>query len=128
MTIERTFSAAPWESQVGYCRALKVGDRILVTGTAAVADDGTPYAPGDAYAQAKRCIELIGRALGELGADLTQVVRTRLFVTDIDRWAEYGRAHKEAFADNPPVTTMVQVARLIDPAMLVEIEAEAVVG
>ena len=85
-------------------------------------------APGDAYAQTKRCLEIIADALAELGADLSDVVRTRMFVTDISRWEEFGRAHGEVFADHPPTTTMVEVASLIDPAMLIEIEADAVVA
>lgn len=128
MSVRRAFSGAPWEAEVGYCRALRVGERVLVTGTAPVAEDGGVHAPGDAYAQTKRCLAIIEAALAELGATMADVVRTRLFVTDIERWAEIGRAHGEAFAAHPPATTMVEVRRLIDPAMLVEIEAEAVVG
>jgi isochorismate pyruvate lyase len=85
------------------------------------------WAPGDAYAQARRCFEIAGRALAELGADLSSVVRTRMFVTDISRWADYGRAHAELFGDHPPATSMVEVRALIDPAMLIEVEIEAVV-
>jgi isochorismate pyruvate lyase len=96
-----------------------------VTGTAAVADDGGIFALGDAYAQARRCFEIIERALVDLGADLTSVVRTRMFVTDISRWQEFGRAHGEFFSDHPPATTMVEVSSLIDPAMLIEVEADA---
>lgn len=125
MEFQRTFSGAPWEAKVGYCRALRSGNRIYVTGTAPVAEDGSCYAPGDAYAQTKRCIEIIQRALADLGADLSDVVRTRMFVTDISRWQEYGRAHGEFFADYPPATTMVEVKSLIDPEMLIEIEADA---
>ncbi len=91
-----------------------------------MAEDGGAFAPGDAYAQTKRCLEIIAQALASLGADLSCVVRTRIFVTDIDRWEEYGRAHAEAFGDFKPATTMVEVSRLIAPAMLVEIEADAV--
>jgi len=127
MEFRRTFSGAPWEKQVGYCRAVRAGDHIHVTGTAPVADDGTVFAPGDAYAQARRCFEIIGPALSSLGADLTRVVRTRMYVTDIERWQEFGRAHREFFGEHPPATTMVEVRRLIDPAMLIEIEADAVV-
>ncbi|HPC22006.1 MAG TPA: RidA family protein [Phycisphaerae bacterium] len=123
---QRAFSQAPWESQIGYCRALRAGRHIYVTGTAPVADDGGVFAPGDAYAQARRCIELIGRALRELGADLAHVVRTRMFVTEIARWPEFGRAHQEFFGAHPPATTMVEVKSLIHPDMLIEIEAEAV--
>ena len=126
MTFQRTFSKAPWESQVGYCRALRAGELIFVTGTAPVADDGGVFAPGDGYAQARRCLELIRRALHELGADLADVVRTRMFVTDITHWAEFGRAHAEFFAAHPPATTMVEVKALIRPEMLIEIEADAV--
>lgn len=123
--VQRVGSGAPWEKKFAYCRALRVGDRILVSGTAPVAEDGGLFAPGDAYAQANRCIDIIERALRDLGADLTAVIRTRMYVTDIGRAEEVGRAHGERFADHPPVTTMVEVAGLVDPEMLVEIEAEA---
>jgi isochorismate pyruvate lyase len=126
MVFERAFSGAPWESRVGYCRALRAGDLVFVTGTAPVAEAGGVHAPGDAYAQTRRCLEIIDGALRQLGADLSAVVRTRMFVTDISRWEEYGRAHREAFADHPPATTMVEVKALIDPRMLIEIEADAV--
>lgn len=126
MQFQRTFSGAPWEAKVGYCRALRAGNLIYVTGTASVGEDGRCYAPGDAYAQTKHCFEIIEHALQALGADLSNVVRTRMFVTDITRWAEYGRAHGELFANNPPTTTMVEVKSLIDPEMLIEIEADAV--
>ncbi len=126
MQFQRAFSGAPWEKQIGYCRALRAGNHIYVTGTAPVADDGGVFAPGDAYAQAQRCLEIIRGALAELGADCAHVVRTRMFVTDISRWEEYGRAHREVFADHPPATTMVEVKSLIDPQMLIEIEVDAV--
>lgn len=126
MTCQRVYSGAPWEAAVGYCRALRTGNRIFVTGTASVTD-GAVHAPGDAYAQTRRCLEIVENALAELGAGLSHVVRTRLFVTDISRWREYGRAHGEVFAEHPPTTTMVEVRALIDPEMLVEIEADAVV-
>ncbi|RMF45682.1 MAG: RidA family protein [Anaerolineae bacterium] len=126
MKFERAYSGAPWEYRVGYCRALRAGNQIFVTGTAAVNEDGSTYAPGDAFAQTRRCIEIIRQALQELGADLDCVVRTRLFVTDISRWEEYGRAHAEFFAAHPPCTTMVEVRSLIAPDMLVEIEADAI--
>ncbi len=128
MAVQRVFSGAPWEERVGYCRALRAGDRVFVTGTAPVAPDGSVHAPEDAYAQAVRCIEIIGEALAGVGAELADVVRTRMFVTDIERWEEFGRAHAEAFGDHPPATTMVEVRRLIEPGMLIEIEADAVVA
>ena len=120
-------SAAPWESIVGYSRAVKTGPFIAITGCAAIGPDGELVGEGDAYAQARRCIQVIGEVLQAAGASLGDVVRTRIFVTDIDRWEEVARAHKEAFGDIMPATTMVEVSRLIDPAMLVEIEADAVV-
>ena len=124
---KRVFSKAIWEKKVGYCRAIRAGNTVAVTGTAPVDESGSGvHAPGDAYAQAKRCLELIERALGELGLDRTSIVRTRMFVTDIARWEEYGRAHGEFFAACPPATTMVEVKSLIDPAMLIEIEADCV--
>ena len=124
---ERTYTGAPWEEEVGYCRALRAGDRIWITGTAAVGEDGNVVAPGDGYRQARRCLEIIRGSLEELGATLESVVRTRIFTTDIERWPEYGRAHREAFGEHPPATTLVEVRRLIDPEMLVEIEADALV-
>ena len=128
MDFQRVFTNAMWEGKIGYCRALRAGDRIFVTGCAPVADDGGVFAPGDAYRQARRCLEIIERSLKGLGAEMRHVVRTRMFVTDIARWQEYGRAHGEVFAEHPPCTTMVEVRSLIDPAMLIETEADAVVG
>ncbi len=128
MSFRRVFSGAPWESKVAYCRALRAGNRIFVTGTAPVSEDGGVHAPGDAYAQARRCFEIIRSALRPLGAGLSDVTRTRMFVTDIDQWEAFGRAHAEAFGSFPPTSTMVEVRRLIDPAMLIEVEADAVVG
>ena len=127
-TVRRAFSGAPWESRVGYCRALRAGPHVWVTGTVALGDDGQPFAPGDAGAQAERCFEIIGKALSEVGAALPDVVRTRMFVTDIGRWEEIGAAHGAVFRDHPPVTTMVEVAALIGPEFLVEIEADAFVA
>jgi isochorismate pyruvate lyase len=111
---------------VGYCRAVRAGDHIYVTGTAPLDDHGGVFAPGDAYAQTRRCIEIIHKALRDLDADLSDVVRTRMFVADISCWQEYGRAHGEFFAKHPPATTMVEVKALIHPDMLIEIEADAV--
>jgi enamine deaminase RidA (YjgF/YER057c/UK114 family) len=125
--MKRVFSGASWEERVGYCRAVRAGTHVYVSGTAPVAADGSVAAPGDAYAQARRCFEITLAALRELGAESVHVVRTRMYVTDISRWQEYGRAHAEAFGAAPPATSMVEVKRLIDPAMLIEVEVEAVV-
>lgn len=123
-----TFSGAPWESMVGYCRAVRVGPHIAVSGSAPVDENGDLVGPGDAYAQAVRCIEIIAAALQEAGASLEDVVRTRMFVTDISRWQEYGKAHQEAFGGISPASSMVEVSGLIDSGMLIEIEADAIVA
>jgi isochorismate pyruvate lyase len=124
---ERVSSNAVWEDLVGYCRVVKAGNAVFVTGTAPVDDSGAGvHAPGDAYAQARRCLELIERAIGQLGLERRRIARTRMFVTDISRWREFGRAHAEFFGADRPATTMVEVRALIDPAMLIEIEADAV--
>lgn len=127
MRFQRIFSGAPWEGKVGYCRALRAGNVIYVTGTAPVAPDGSVHCPGDAYPQTIRCLEIIKEALEGLGAGLADVVRTRMFVTDISRWETFGRGHREVFGEHPPATTLVEVSSLIHPDMLIEIEAEAVV-
>jgi isochorismate pyruvate lyase len=128
MKIQRVYSKVVWEEQVGYSRAVKAGNHIYVTGTAPVDESGQGvHAPGDAYAQAKRCLDLIERALGKLGAKRANIVRTRMFVTDISQWKQYGRAHAEFFAADRPATSMIEVKALIDPRMLIEIEADAVV-
>ncbi len=121
-------SGAPWEAKVGYSRAVRVGRFIAVSGSAAIDADGQLVGEGDMYAQAKQCIDVIAAALERAGGRLSDVVRTRLFVTDIGRWDEAGRAHREAFGDVMPATSMVEVSRLIDPRMLVEIEADAIIG
>jgi enamine deaminase RidA (YjgF/YER057c/UK114 family) len=117
-------SAAPWEPVVGYSRAVAAGDHVWVTGCTSL-QDGEVVHEGDAYAQTRQAIRNVAWALDQLGASLGDVVRTRMFVTDIDRWEEVGRAHGEAFGDVMPATSMVEVSRLIDPRMLVEIEAVA---
>ncbi len=126
MAFQRTFTGTKWEKETGYCRAVRAGDHIYVTGCAPLDESGGTHAPDDAYAQAKRCFEIIGAALEKLGADLSHVVRTRMFVTDIDRWQQYGRAYREFMGEHPPATSMVEVSRLIEPDMLIEIEADAV--
>lgn len=120
-------SGAPWEPVVGYSRAVRMGQFIAVSGSAAVGPDGKIVGAGDAYIQTCRCIDVIAEALAGAGATLKDVIRTRMFVTNIDLWPEIARAHKEAFGAVPPATSMVEVSRLIDPEMLVEIEADAVV-
>ena len=122
---ERISSGAKWEPIVGYSRAVKVGNRIYVTATTATNEAGEIVGNGNAYEQAAQCIRNIEQALQRLGATLEHVVRTRMFVTDISRWEEYGRAHGEFFRDVMPATTMVEVKALIDPRMLIEIEADA---
>ena len=118
-------SGAKWESIVGYSRAVKVGNRIYVTGTTATNENGEIVGGSDAYAQTVQVIKNIERALQALGTGLENVVRTRMFVTDISRWEEYGKAHGEFFREIMPATTMVEVSKLIDPEMLIEIEADA---
>jgi enamine deaminase RidA (YjgF/YER057c/UK114 family) len=124
---KRIFSQAPWEEFVGYCRAIRMGSQIAVSGTTSVNREGVVFAPGKPYEQAKRCLEIIEKTLEELGVGKSQVIRTRMFVTDISLWREFGKAHGEFFAGGPPATTMVEVKSLIDPQMLIEIEADAVV-
>ena len=119
-------SGAPWEPIVGYSRAVRVGNQVFVAGTTALDEKGQLVGRGDPRAQTLQALRNVERALGQAGAALTDVVRTRVFVRDIAAWEQIGRAHGEVFRDIRPASTMVQVEALIDPEMLVEIEADAV--
>ena len=126
--VERYASGGPWEERFGYSRAVRAGDLLFVAGTTAVDEDGVVRGIGDAGAQTSFILDRIEAALTVAGASLEQVVQTRMFITDVSRAEEIGRAHGERFAAHPPASAMVEVSALLDPRMLVEIEAVAYVG
>jgi enamine deaminase RidA (YjgF/YER057c/UK114 family) len=128
MTRQLFATNTEWEPFVGYSRAVRVGDHVFVSGTTATDAAGAIVSPNDAYAQTIQVLENLKRALASAGASMSDVVRTRMFVTDIVQWREYGRAHGEYFRDIRPVTSMIEVKALIDPFMMIEIEADALIA
>jgi enamine deaminase RidA (YjgF/YER057c/UK114 family) len=124
MELERVFSGSPWEKKVSYCRAIRYRDYVSVSGTTSM-KDGAVFAPGNPEQQTLRCLEIIENALKEFGLDRRNVVRTRMFVSDISKWEAFGKAHGEFFRDCPPTTGMYEIKSLIDPDLMIEIEADA---
>ncbi|MEU6880767.1 RidA family protein [Streptomyces sp. NPDC046712] len=121
-------SGSPLEPQIGFSRAVRVGQHVSVAGTAPIGDDGSTVGPGDVYAQTVRCLDIAEQALREAGASVEDVVRTRIMLTDVTTWKEAARAHGERFAAIRPVTTFVEVSRFIEPDWLVEVEIDAVIA
>jgi enamine deaminase RidA (YjgF/YER057c/UK114 family) len=128
LTVERHGSGVEYESIVGYSRVVRAGSNVWVAGCTATTEDGVIAGPGDPYVQAQQALSNLEAALAMVGARLEDVVRTRMYVTDIALWEAVGRAHGEVFADIRPVTAMLEVSALIDPRMMVEIEADAFIG
>jgi enamine deaminase RidA (YjgF/YER057c/UK114 family) len=120
-------SGSKFEPVIGFSRAVRVGPPIAVSGTAPIAEGGGVACPGDVYGQAKRCLEIIEKAVNEAGGKREHIVRTRTYLKDIKNWQDAGRAHGEFFKDIPPASTMIQIVQAIDPGWLVEIEADAIV-
>ncbi|HEY9777279.1 MAG TPA: RidA family protein [Planktothrix sp.] len=127
MARKSVFSGSPFEKSIGFSRAVRIGNIIAVSGTAPIAEDGKTACPDDLYGQTKRCIEIIAAAIEQAGGSLSDVIRTRIFLTDIDRWPEAAKAHGEYFSDIQPAATMIGMAKLISPDWLIEMEADAVV-
>lgn len=121
----RSWSGSPWEERAGYCRAVRVGDRVWVAATAPFAEDGTIVAPGDLAEQTRRCLDLVTQGLRDVGAAASDVVATRMYVTDITRAGELSDPHREMFGSAPPAATLVEVSALVHPDALIEVEAEA---
>ncbi len=121
-------SGSPFEPRIGFSRAVRVGNTVMVSGTAPIGPDGKTVGIGDAAAQARRCFEIIGAALQKAGASFAEIVRTRMFITDVQDWEAIGKVHGEFFREVRPASTVVKVAGLLDPDWLVEIEADAVIG
>jgi isochorismate pyruvate lyase len=125
MSVERVFTNTPWEKSISYCRAIKSGPFVAISGTTSI-KEGEVIAPGDAYAQTMQCLEIIDESLAKFGLDRSAVIRTRMFVTDITKWEEYGKAHGQFFRDYPPTTSMYEVSALISMDLMIEIEADAI--
>ena len=117
-------SGSPYEEPIGFSRAVRIGNRVCVSGTAPISKDGSVESPGNVYLQTKRCLEIIKHAIEEAGASLADVIRTRVYLTNADTWKEAAKAHGEYFSQIKPACTFIEVSRLIDPQWLVEIEAE----